>query len=222
MPDSKLKYVLVGTTLDPRAAPAERAGRQPGNQSGAEILLSHPCPDKSGSLIPPSMPRRRAVRALKHSSLWVYRLCLYSLLAGVLLVGTCVLGLRYWLLPNIDRYSPQISAAISHAARQRIVIGTIHGDWDGLRPRLELQDVRLYDAAGEERLRLASVDSTLAWASLLTFEPMFHSIELTGLAFEARRDAGDRLPADDGRHGSANAGTCRVGQVRGRQARRAG
>jgi uncharacterized protein (TIGR02099 family) len=139
------------------------------------------------------MPRRRAVRALKHSSLWVYRLCLYSLLAGVLLVATCVLGVRYWLLPNIDQYSPQISAAISRAAKQRIVVGMIRGDWDGLRPRLELQDVRLYDSQGKERLVLAAVDSTLSWASLLAFEPLFHSIELTGLSFEVRRDASGAL-----------------------------
>ncbi len=104
-----------------------------------------------------------------------------------------MLGVRYWLLPNIDQYSPQISAAISQAAKQRIVIGTIRGDWDGLRPRLELQDVRLYDAQGRERLVLAAVDSTLSWASLLAFEPLFHSIELTGLSFEVRRDASGAL-----------------------------
>jgi uncharacterized protein (TIGR02099 family) len=139
------------------------------------------------------MPRRRAVRALKHSSLWVYRLCLYALVGSVLLVATCVLAMRYWLLPNIDRYSPQISAAISQAAKQRIVIGEIRGEWDGLRPRLELQDVRLYDAEGREQMALAAVDSTLSWASLLALEPRFHSIELTGLHFEVRRDASGGL-----------------------------
>lgn len=173
---------MDGATPGPQPEPQPAGGVEP------RILLSHPGPGKPGTPTAPSMPRRRAVRALKHSSLWAYRLCVYSLLAAVLLVGTCVLGLRYWLLPNIDQYSPQISAAISRAAKQRIVIGMIRGDWDGLRPRLELQDVRLYDAAGGERLVLASVDSTLAWASLLALEPMFHSIELSGLAFEVRRD----------------------------------
>ncbi len=191
MPDSKLEYALDGATPDTQAAEPERA--QLAGSVVPTILLSRPCPGKPGSPTPPSMPRRRAVRALKHSSLWVYRLCLYSLLAGVLLVASLVLGVRYWLLPNIDQYSPQISAAISRAAKQRIVIGMIRGDWDGLRPRLELQDVRLYDAQGRERLALAAVDSTLSWASLLTFEPLFHSIELTGLSFEVRRDASGAL-----------------------------
>ena len=135
------------------------------------------------------MPRRRAARALKHGSLWIYRLSLYSLLASVLLVVTSMLAVRYLVLPNIDQYTPQISQAISRAANQRIDIGAIRGDWDGLRPRLELQDVRLYDRQGQERLALASVDSTLSWASLLALEPRFHSIEVSGLSFEVRRDA---------------------------------
>ena len=142
------------------------------------------------------MPRRRAARALKHGSLWIYRLSLYSLLAGVLLVATALLGVRYLLLPNIDQYTLQISQALSRAAKQRIEIGAIRGDWDGLRPRLELQDVRLYDRQGQERLVLDSVDSTLSWVSLLALEPRFHSIELSGLSFEVRRAAtGDLLVA---------------------------
>ncbi len=139
------------------------------------------------------MPRRRAARALKHGSLWIYRLSLYSLLGSVLLVTTSMLAIRYLVLPNIDQYTPQISQAISRAANQRIDIGAIRGDWDGLRPRLELQDVRLYDRQGQERLALASVDSTLSWASLLALEPRFHSIEVSGLSFEVRRDAAGAL-----------------------------
>ncbi len=191
MPDSKLEYGLDGATPDTQPAQPERA--ELAGSVVPTILLPRPHPGKPGWPIPPSMRRRRAVRALKHSSLWAYRLCLYSLLAGVLLVASCVLGVRYWLLPNIDQYSPEISAAISRAAKQRIVIGTIRGDWDGLRPRLALHNVRLYDSQGEERLVLAAVDSTLSWASLLAFEPLFHSIELTGLSFEVRRDASGAL-----------------------------
>ena len=191
MLDSKLEYGLDCATQPTQATEPERAQRAGGVVS--RILLSHPRPGKPASPTHPSMPRRRTARALKHSSLWVYRVCLYALVASVLLAATCMLGVRYWLLPNIDSYSPQISAAISQATRQRIVIGAIRGDWDGLRPRLQLQDVRLYDAQGRERMLLAAVDSTLSWASVLALEPLFHSIELTGLSFEVRRDASGGL-----------------------------
>ena len=125
------------------------------------------------------MPRRHALRVLRHSSLWLYRAALYALIASVLLVAALVLGLRYWVLPNIDDHRLAIAAAISRAANQRITIGSIQGEWDGLRPRLILQDVRIYDRTGVERLALESVDSTVSWASLLAGEPRFYSIEIT-------------------------------------------
>jgi uncharacterized protein (TIGR02099 family) len=139
------------------------------------------------------MPRYRAVRVLKHGSLWIYRLTLYTLLASVALAVSGMLAVRYWLLPNIDQYRETISAAISRAAQQRIVIGAIEGDWRGLRPRLVLRDVRLYDAAGGERLALDAVHSTLSWATLIALEPRFYEIDLSGLAFEVRRDASGML-----------------------------
>jgi uncharacterized protein (TIGR02099 family) len=134
------------------------------------------------------MPLRHALRVLRHSSLWLYRAAFYVLIASVLLVAVLVLGLRYWVLPNIDDHRLAIAAAISRAANQRITIGSIQGEWDGLRPRLILQDVRLYDRTGVERLALESVDSTVSWASLVAGEPRFYSIEVTHLSLEVRRD----------------------------------
>jgi len=139
------------------------------------------------------MPRRHALRVLRHSSLWLYRAAFYVLIASVLLVAALVLGLRYWVLPNIDDHRLTIAAAISRAANQHITIGSIQGEWDGLRPRLILQDVRLYDRTGVERLALESVDSTVSWASLLAGEPRFYSIEITHLSLEVRRDATGKL-----------------------------
>lgn len=139
------------------------------------------------------MPRRRAARALKHGSLWMYRLTLYVLVGCALLVGSGMLAVRYWLMPNIGGYTEQISQAISRAANQRIVIGSVLGDWNGLRPRLILRDVRLYDRGGQEQLALDVVDSTLSWASVVALEPRFYSIELTGLSLEIRRDAAGEL-----------------------------
>src|SRR5262245_50958961 len=106
MLDSKLEYGLNRTTPQTQATEPERAERA--GRVVPRILLSHPRPGKPASPTPPRMPRRRAARALKHSSLWVYRLCVYAIVASVLLVATGMLGVRYWLLPNINRYSPQI------------------------------------------------------------------------------------------------------------------
>ncbi len=134
------------------------------------------------------MYRRPALRIVKHGSLWIYRLALLTLVSAVLLVGGTLLAVRYWLLPNIDDYRPRLAQAISRAANQRIEIGDLEAEWHGLRPRLILRDVKVYDAGGVERLTLALVDSTLSWRSLLVLQPRFHSIELTSLSLDVHRD----------------------------------
>jgi uncharacterized protein (TIGR02099 family) len=125
---------------------------------------------------------------LKHGTRWTYRILIAALVAASALLGTVYGTVRFWLLPGIDSYRPEINQAITRAARQHIEIGRIEGELDGLRPRLTLHDVRVYDRAGVERLALGSVDSTLSWTSLLAGEPRFHSIDLRELSLEVRRD----------------------------------
>ena len=75
------------------------------------------------------------------------------MLAAIFVVGAVVLGLRYWVLPNIDDFRDDIARAVSNASRQHISIGKISGNWDGLRPRLVLENVMVYDQAGPARAR---------------------------------------------------------------------
>lgn len=154
------------------------------------------------------MTRGSALHVLRRGSWWLYRLLTIALVAVIVVGGAAALLLRYWLLPGIGEYRPQIEAALSRAARQRITLGAVEGQWDGVRPGLALRDVRVFDRAGVERLALAKVDGTLSWSTLLAGEPRFHAIALTGLSLEARRDragiwliAGMPLDAQAGEEG---------------------
>jgi uncharacterized protein (TIGR02099 family) len=148
------------------------------------------CP---ASLTPEEMPIRFALRLCKHGAVWGYRLVAIAAWTCALVFVALVLLLRYWILPNIDSYRPRIVQALSQATNQRIDIGRIEGEWDGLRPRLILKDLRLLDREGRERLRLEEVDSTLAWLSLFVGELQFYAIELQHLKLEARRSASGNL-----------------------------
>jgi uncharacterized protein (TIGR02099 family) len=128
------------------------------------------------------------MRVLKHGTLWTYRIAMAVVLSTALLGAAAYGTVRFWLLPNIDSYRPAINRAISQAARQHIEIGRIEGELDGLRPRLTLFDVQVYDRAGAPRLALDAVHSTLSWTSVLAWEPRFHNIDLHGLELEVRRD----------------------------------
>jgi uncharacterized protein (TIGR02099 family) len=129
------------------------------------------------------MPVRVAFRLLK----WLYRLVWLTAVVGSLVFAAAVLLLRYWLLPNIDSYRPLIVHSLSKASGQRLDIAHIEGEWDGLRPRLVLRDLRLLDADGAERLHLQQVDSTIAWLSLVYGELQLYAIELEHLHLDARR-----------------------------------
>src|SRR5947209_1140811 len=78
-----------------------------------------------------------------------------------------VLGLRYWVLPDIERYRDDIVAVVSQTVGQPVSIGSIEAGWLGLRPQVSLFDVRVYDAAGREALVLPVVDNVVSWRSLL-------------------------------------------------------
>lgn len=103
--------------------------------------------------------------------------------AGVILV------LRYWILPNVEHYRDDIVAAASRATGLAVQVDRISADWRGLRPRLELVNVRLYDARGREALLLPSVVNVIAWRSLVFFDLRLHSFEVEDLKLSVRRDA---------------------------------
>jgi len=99
------------------------------------------------------------------------------------------LALRYWLLPHVERYRPQIVAAISRSIGLPVQIGTIRADWQGLRPRLDFTDVRIYDSAGRSVLVLPQVWNVVSWRSLLFFDLRLHSLTIEGPQLTVRRDA---------------------------------
>jgi uncharacterized protein (TIGR02099 family) len=125
---------------------------------------------------------------LQTSSLWVYRVLTWAIFGTVMLCAATVLTLRYWVLPNIEQYREDIAQAVSRAVKQRITIGGISANWDGMRPQLMLENVTVYDAANRSALQLSRVDNTLSWLSLLRLDLRFHSISLYQPALNIKRD----------------------------------
>ncbi|HSN40086.1 MAG TPA: hypothetical protein VLT92_07820, partial [Burkholderiales bacterium] len=64
------------------------------------------------------------------SSIWVYRMLTWVVLGAGFVFAAIILGLRYWVLPNIEQYREDIAQVVSQAAGQRIIIGKISGNWD--------------------------------------------------------------------------------------------
>ena len=81
-----------------------------------------------------------------------------------------VLVLRFWVLPDIERYRGEIVSGVSAALGLQVKIGAIDAGWDGLRPQIGFTDVRILDREGREALVLPRVENVIGWRSLLRRE----------------------------------------------------
>ncbi len=124
---------------------------------------------------------------VKHSIFTLRRLG-WIVFAVVMFFSLSLLLLRYWLLPDIERYRSNIAAAISQVAGQVISIEHIDANWDGLHPYLRLHGVRVHDKHGNSVLILTELDGTLSWQSLLYGELLFRDIKIERPVLSIRRD----------------------------------
>ena len=71
---------------------------------------------------------------IQSSSLWIYRALTWAVLVTGFVFAAAILGLRYWILPDIGAHREGIAQRLSAAAQQKITIGGLSANWNGLRP----------------------------------------------------------------------------------------
>ncbi|MEO8343914.1 MAG: DUF3971 domain-containing protein, partial [Gallionella sp.] len=147
------------------------------------------------------------VRLLGHSLNWLAQLTLAVSAVAAVLIALAIVVLRYWLLPDIEHYHDRITASLAGAIGKPVTIGKIQGDWQGLRPHLELTDVRILDEQRQPALVLPRIEGSLSWMSLFSAELRLASLEIDKPELLIRRDAqgnffigGVQLSKTDGNH----------------------
>lgn len=119
----------------------------------------------------------------------VWRVARYILLVLFLVLAIGVLGLRYYLLPHIDHYRPQIVAYIGQQLSLNIELGRLSADWRGLNPKIEFTNLVIRDPdSDEEFLRLPELSAGLSWRSFFEGHPVFQYFYTEGLQLDVRRD----------------------------------
>jgi len=119
---------------------------------------------------------------------WISEALLLAGMAVLFFAAVTVLALRYWVLPHADEYREAIVEAVGQTFGTRVDIGAISANWDGFRPRLELDDLVLYDREGRPALRLEQTITVLTWPALILGEIRLHSIELVAPSLQVSRD----------------------------------
>ncbi|MGH8818784.1 MAG: YhdP family protein [Achromobacter pestifer] len=125
---------------------------------------------------------KKVLRCLYWAALTVY---------GVVAIG--LLGVRYWVLPRVDQWRPQIEAYASQALGARVTIGGIQANWQGLNPRLDLVSVQVFDDEAAPVLTLPSVSAVLAWRSILALSPTLVRLQVEKPELTLRRDPSNHL-----------------------------
>jgi uncharacterized protein (TIGR02099 family) len=127
-----------------------------------------------------------------------------------------VLAVRFWVLPDIERYRSEIVAAISLGIGLPVKVNGIEAGWLGLRPQITLTDVRIYDAQGREALVLPSIHNVIAWRSLVERDLRLHRLQIgDGLRLAVRRDAAGELYVAGLKMSRGGGGTGGLGAVLG-------
>ncbi len=134
--------------------------------------------------------------ALRHTARGVRHLLRLVLLFALVLSAMgagALLALRYWVLPDVERFHADIAAAAAYSIGRPVTIDRIEADWSGLRPRLLLSGVKILDERGQAALEFPRLRNTIAWTTLFTGELRFYSLELDSPNLLIHRDSQGRL-----------------------------
>ena len=101
--------------------------------------------------------------------------------------ATGMLIVRFWVLPHVNEWRPQIEQRLSTALDAQVTIDQISGGWSGLNPTLSLQNFRLVSPQGQEFLRVPDASAVIGWRSLLALDLRFKELEVNGFELSAER-----------------------------------
>ena len=139
------------------------------------------------------MFRRHHFHLAWHVTVRTYRVLTWTVLIAGFAFAAVMLGIRYYVLPDIDRYRTWIEAGVSRATGQRVTITRASGTWSGYRPSLKLDGIVVYDRENRPALELGHVEGTLALRSALVGEVRLHALVIDQPDLTIRRDAAGTL-----------------------------
>lgn len=108
-------------------------------------------------------------------------------------LGVLLLGVRYWVFPQIDRWRPVVAERISQSLDTPVQLGALRAGWHGWNPYFELEQLRLQTPQGKTLLDVPQVQASLSWRSLFDLRPQFLQLTVRGMDLSARRAADGSL-----------------------------
>ena len=121
-------------------------------------------------------------RTARFTLRWCWRvfLTLYFLFALLFLV------LRFFVLPNIERYKPEFEQFASQRLQRVVKIDGMQARWQAWHPEIDFHNIRLFDQQGQAAVSLPKVHTQISWWSLFVFDLRFSRFELIEPSLQVR------------------------------------
>jgi uncharacterized protein (TIGR02099 family) len=128
------------------------------------------------------------LKILQRSSFKLGRLLFLIGLVLSIAAAAVLVTLRYWVLPDIEKYHDEVTRSASRALGVQVKIGKIEADLRRLRPHLVFTNIQLLDAQGHSALELRRVENVVSWMSLLRGELRLKNLQVDDPDLLLRRD----------------------------------
>ncbi|MCR2746170.1 YhdP family protein [Limnobacter parvus] len=108
----------------------------------------------------------------------------------VVYVPLCLalLAIKWLVLPEIDRYRPEIQQFLQNQTGTNIQIGQLQANWRGFGPHLEIENVRLPQSNGETGFEASRIQLDWSLPSILAFSPRLKNLELHSPLLSVQRN----------------------------------
>lgn len=161
--------------------------------------MTDPRPDTDASAPSPQpaalrrLVYRRTARLRRPAMRRVLAALYWAAMGAILLFSAVALFLRYYALPRVEEFRPQIEQALSGALKRPVTLGKIEARWERLRPGVTLSDLTLSDESGRPVLTLPRVEAVVAWRSLPLLSLHLHRLLIDAPELHIQRDPDGKL-----------------------------
>lgn len=130
---------------------------------------------------------------IKSITLKLSKIAIYFALICLTLMLIAAVLLRFILMPNINSYKDDIANFASSKVSQRITIGHINADWDGINPHFTMINIDIFDMQNRSALNFKHTEVNLSWLSIPLLNAKLAMLKINNPQLIIRRTVDGKL-----------------------------
>ncbi len=111
-------------------------------------------------------------KRLRLRARFFFRVTGWVLLSAYMILAACLLLVRVWIMPDIEKFFPKLENYLEERTGADISVDSIKADWDFLRPRITLNQVTIAQPGQQASLTLPQVQATFSYLSFFELKPI--------------------------------------------------